>query len=162
MPTSGKNLLGCLLLFVLILHGCAAGGVSLIKEIANDGRFTAYNDGTVIDTRTGLLWAARDNGSNINWANAKSYCENYRGGGYTDWRLPTQDELVRLYDNTKTYKSDCGDVYLTELIRLTCTWAWASEKRGSDAANFSFYGGLRGWTNQSRSGYRVLPVRSGK
>jgi hypothetical protein len=113
MPTSGKNLLGCLLLFVLILHGCAAGGVSLIKEIANDGRFTAYNDGTVIDTRTGLLWAARDNGSNINWASAKSYCENYRGGGYTDWRMPTQDELVRLYDNTKTY------VYLGLGIRKT-------------------------------------------
>jgi hypothetical protein len=56
--------------------------VSIAKEIKRDGRFIAYDDGTVLDTKTKLMWAARDNGSNINWANAKSYCENYRGGGY--------------------------------------------------------------------------------
>jgi hypothetical protein len=67
-------------------------------ESARDGRFIAYDNGTVSDTRTGLMWAAKDNGSKINWANAKSYCENYRGGGYTDWRMPTQDELAELYD----------------------------------------------------------------
>jgi len=132
-------------------------------ETARDGRFIAYSDGTVLDTRKNLMWAAKDNGSNINWANAKSYCENYRGGGYTDWRMPTQDELAGLYDNTKTYKSACGyDVHLTELIRLACTWEWASETRGSDAAGFYFYSGLRFWDPQSSGGYRALPVRSGK
>ncbi len=90
-------------------------------ETARDGRFIAYSNGTVSDTRTNLMWAAKDNGSNINWADAKSYCENYRGGGYTDWRMPTYDELAGLYDKLKTYKSDCGwNVHLTELIRLTC------------------------------------------
>ena len=133
-------------------------------ETARDGRFIAYDNGTVLDTRTNLMWAAKDNGSNINWANAKSYCENYRGGGYTDWRMPTQDELAGLYDAAKTYKSDCGyDVHLTELIRLTCSWAWASETRGSDAAFFNFDIGLRGWGHQSNgNGTRALPVRSGK
>ena len=97
-----------------------------VKETARDGSFIAYDNGTVLDTRTNLMWAAKDNGSDINWANAKSYCENYRGGGYTDWRMPTQDELAGLYDKAKTYKSDCGyDVHLTELFHLTCTWAWA-------------------------------------
>jgi len=72
------------------------------------------------------MWATKDNGSDINWANAKSYCENYRGGGYTDWRMPTQDELAGLYDTAKTYKADCGfDTHLTELIRLTCAALWA-------------------------------------
>jgi len=37
------------------------------KEIGKDGRFIAYDDGTVLDTRTNLMWAAKDNGSNINW-----------------------------------------------------------------------------------------------
>jgi hypothetical protein len=60
-------------------------------ETARDGRFIAYNNGTVLDMSTNLMWAARDNGGNINWANAKSYCENYRGGGYTDWRMPTKE-----------------------------------------------------------------------
>jgi len=134
------------------------------KETARDGRFIAYDNGTVLDTRTNLMWAAKDNGNKINWVNAKSYCENYRGGGYTDWRMPTQDELAGLYDAAKTYKSDCGyDVHLAELIRLTCTWAWASETSGSDAAFFGFFTGERGWYPQSYDGVgRALPVRSGK
>ena len=134
------------------------------KEAGKDGHFVAYANGTVLDTRTNLMWAARDNGSNINWANAKSYCENYRGGGYTDWRMPTQDELARLYDAGKSYKSDCGyTARLTELIHLTCTPPWASETRGSDAAFFDFYVGKRLWYPQSGAyNLRALPVRAGK
>jgi hypothetical protein len=136
--------------------------VSGARETGRDGQFIAYDNGAVLDTRTNLMWAAKDNGSNINWANAKSYCENYRGGGYTDWRMPTQDELAGLYDAAKTYKSDCGyDVFLTELIRLTCVAPWASETRGSDAAFFSFNRGWRSWLHQSsRLNFRALPVRS--
>ncbi len=72
-----------------------------VKEIGKDGRFTAYDDGTVLDTRTNLMWAAKDNGSDISWQGAKSYCENYRGGGYSDWRMPMQNGLAGLYDTTK-------------------------------------------------------------
>jgi Protein of unknown function (DUF1566). len=136
-------------------------------ETARDGRFIAYDNGTVLDTKTNLMWAARDNGSIINWADAKYYCEKYRGGGYTDWRMPTRDELAGLYDEAKTYKSDCGkdgnDVHLTELIHLRCGWVWASETRGSQAAYFSFGNGLRLWDPQSIDFVsRALPVRSGK
>jgi len=71
------------------------------KEIGSDGRrFVAYDDGTVLDEESGLMWAAKDNGADINWQSAKGYCENYRGGGYTDWRMPTQDELARLYESS--------------------------------------------------------------
>jgi Protein of unknown function (DUF1566) len=135
---------------------------------ARDSRFIAYDNGTVLDTKTNLMWAVRDNGKIINWADAKYYCENYRGGDYTDWRMPTQDELAELYDETKTYKSDCGDgrdVHLiTELIRVRCGWVWASETRGDQAAYFLFYNGKRNWSSQSDISYnfRALPVRSGK
>jgi uncharacterized caspase-like protein len=133
-----------------------------------DSRFTDNGNGTVLDTRTNLMWASRDNGSDINWQGAKSYCENYRGGGYTDWRLPTQDELAGLYDQAKTYRCDCaetaiGDIHLTELIHLTCIDPWTSETRGSEAAFFNFQGGLRLWTPQwNVSNTRALPVRYDK
>jgi hypothetical protein len=108
-----------LLLSIVFADSAGADSPSTGREIGRDGRFIAYNNGTVSDTRTNLMWAAKDNGSNINWANAKSYCENYRGGGYSDWRMPTQDELAGLYDAGKTYKCNCGhDAHLTELIRL--------------------------------------------
>lgn len=50
----------------------------------------------VLDTSTNLLWAARDNGFDIDWAKAKTYCENCRLGGYADWRMPTADERAGL------------------------------------------------------------------
>lgn len=149
------------------------------KEEANvhrrDGRFIAYVNGTVLDTKTNLMWAARDNGADLDWPDARSYCENYRGGGYTDWRMPTQDELAGLFDTGKTYRSDCGsDVHLTELIRLTCRTCWASETRiltGTNMAMFFMFDGTKNLSG-SRPGpcdqigcwgrQLALPVRSGK
>jgi hypothetical protein len=79
--------------------------------------------------------------------------------------MPTQDELAGLYDKAEGYKSACGDeAHLTELIRLTCYWTWASETRGSECACFRFGGGgYRCWGPPSGASFsRVLPVRSGK
>jgi Protein of unknown function (DUF1566) len=134
-------------------------------EIGRDGRFIAYDDGTVLDTKTKLMWAAKDNGYGLNWANAKYYCENYHLGGYTDWRMPTQEELEGLYDDAKTYLSDCGfDVHLTEFIRLTCIASWASDGRGPAAARFRYYDGTSySYYLWSENATRILPVRrSGK
>jgi hypothetical protein len=142
---------------------------STAGETGRDGRFIAYDNGTVLDTKTKLMWAAKDNGSTINWADAKSYCENYRGGGYTDWRMPTQDELAGLYDEAKIYKADNGKIFhLTKLIHLTSVVVWASEgsadtERASTSESFIFYNGKRfrsrsmNFTDNS-----ALPVRSRK
>ncbi|MFZ4440717.1 MAG: DUF1566 domain-containing protein [Syntrophales bacterium] len=141
------------------------------KKIGTDGRFTAYNNGTVLDTKTNLMWASQDNGNDISWASAKSYCENYRGGGYADWRMPTQDELAGLYDAGKSRPGACNTSYpmhvATELIDITCFGPWASETRrrlfGSEAANFIFRDGHRHWDPQTGAwGNRALPVRSVK
>ena len=135
-----------------------------IRDRGRDGRFVAYSNGTVLDTRTNLMWAAKDNGSNITWQNAKSYSENYRGGGYSDWRMPTQDELAGLYDSSKSYKATQRDynVHLTDMIQLSTCCPGASETRGSEAAYFYFYDGSRHWYHQSNGlDFLALPVRSG-
>jgi len=131
-------------------------------ESARDERFIGY-DGIVLDKETGLMWAAKDNSRDINWQGARSYCENYRGGGYTDWRMPTWKELSDLYDASKTYRADCGyNAHLTELIHLTCA-PWASERNGSEAVVFFFMDGSREWLpTSSFLGSRALPVRSVK
>jgi hypothetical protein len=135
-------------------------------EAAHVGRFIAYGNGTVLDTRTNLMWAAKANGSNITWENAKRYCENYRAGGHTDWRLPTLEELAGLYDetvtNTNPPTAGCnGGYHLTNLIHLTCCCPWAADTRGSKAAYYGFHNGPQGWIDQSYVGrIRVLPVRS--
>lgn len=139
--------------------------VSTVSETDRDGRFIAYDNGTVLDTRTNLMWASMDNGSDINWKEAKRYCETYQGGGYKDWRMPTQNELAGLYDPTKNTLTTQGNYYVhvTRLIQLSSCCPWASEIRGSDAASFFFTLGSRNWFPQSiGTNYRALPVRSGR
>jgi hypothetical protein len=135
------------------------------RETGRDGRFIAYDNGTVVDTRTSLMWAAKDNGRNINWRDAKDYCDNYRGGGFTGWRMPAQDELAGLYDDSKSYTATTHDyeVHLTELIKLSTSYSWISETRGSEAASFFFQNGQCYLGNPSNyKARRVLPVRSVK
>jgi hypothetical protein len=134
------------------------------KKINADGRFTLYDDGTVLDARTGLMWAAKDNGANINWQNAKNYCENYRGGGYSDWRMPTRDELAGLYDKSKSYRAEHYSVHLAELIELTDCCQWASDVgHTGEGIYFHFGYGDPMWIYPAYSEtMRALPVRSGK
>ncbi len=140
--------------------------VSAVKEIRRDGRFIAYDNGTVLDTKTNLMWAANDNGKEINWKDAKSYCESYRGGGYTDWRMPTQDELAGLYDSSITQINESNPrkpLHLTELIKATSCCPWANYIRGSEAASFNLIFGTRIWDDHSHQFsiiiHRALPVR---
>ena len=50
------------------------------------------------DPETSLTWSAESD-SNIDWENAAPYCEDLEEGGYTDWRLPTVDELRTIIQN---------------------------------------------------------------
>jgi hypothetical protein len=53
-----------------------------------------------VDPATGLMWARQDNRSDLSWKQAISYSQNLRLAGYSDWRLPTIEELESLYDPT--------------------------------------------------------------
>ncbi|OQB53813.1 MAG: hypothetical protein BWX99_02304 [Deltaproteobacteria bacterium ADurb.Bin151] len=138
------------------------------KEIRRDDRFIAYDNETVLDTQTNLMWAAKDNGRDIDWYSAQKYCENFRGGGYTDWRLPKKDELAELFDKSNPKHQACFpkyEIYLTNLIDLSCCCPWAAEREDSDAAYFNFDHGRTHWDERSeevKKMYRVLPVRVAK
>jgi len=141
----------------------------MAHELRRDGRFIAYTDGTVLDTSTDLMWAARDNGFDLDWGRAKAHCESFRGGGHSDWRMPTQDDLAGLYDARKPRPSACNRnatiSVSTELIDITCLWVWASESRdaafGNNLGAFRFNTGERGWLRPSEGFLRrALPVRS--
>ena len=136
-------------LFVLL-------GFIVIPAIASD-RFVDHGDSTVTDTKTGLMWAAKDNGEPINWKDAYTYCQNYSGGGYTNWRMPTLAELSSLYDSKDKNKHG---YHVNKLIGISAQSCWASETRGSKAARFNFTYGQVYWLRQFYSGpSRVIPVR---
>jgi len=62
---------------------------STAGKAGGSGRFIAHRQGIVLDTKTNLMWAAKDNGRAVDWQSARSYCENYRGGGV--YRLENAD-----------------------------------------------------------------------
>lgn len=131
------------------------------KEVADDGRFVAYSKGVVIDTHTRLMWAARDNWIGISWSKAKAYCEDYRGAGYEDWRMPTTHDLVGIIDPSKKNKSEFN---ATKLIEVSSCCVWSSETYDSEAAYMDFSSGEMGLEPKSSSEkhLRALPVRPDK
>jgi hypothetical protein len=163
--------LGMLLNDDKIKAALGAKSVLEIREIGRDARFIAYNNGTVLDTKTNLMWADMDQDIDIDWDSAQKYCETYDGGGYKDWRMPAQHELFELYDNSKTKPSRCESSWtisvITELIDISCGYLWASERGRSGlrngAGSINFNDGKASMNPLNSSSYfRVIPVRSAK
>jgi hypothetical protein len=131
-------------------------------------RFVAAADDSVTDAATGLVWTAHDNGKDLTWTAATAYAAAYRGGGHTDWRLPTEDELEVLAEPELAHRdlSDCTrgklDLLITSAIHPSCGIAWSSTTVGKDRA--VAFGFISGTSRLARVGeqknYRALLVRS--
>jgi hypothetical protein len=76
--------------------------ISCAQSPANDhvGAQEMQARGYWVDSSTGLMWAARDNGKDVTWKQAMKYCRELRLAGYSDWRLPSVDELEGIYDGS--------------------------------------------------------------
>ena len=77
-----------------------------------NNRFIDNQDGTISDSKTGLMWIKNDSflhsGHWINWSEAKAYINDLNKTGYAnyfDWKLPTTHELKTLYDAEKVNSS---------------------------------------------------------
>ncbi len=115
------------------------------------------SDDVVVDSRTGLLWTRKDNGKGIDWPSANRYCEGLTLAGYSDWRLPTIDELEALHDQSVDARYKIRSPFV-----LTACCPWSSKEEGSDSAwGFNFYDGVRSLLrlDYAFSYYRALCVR---
>lgn len=132
--------------------------------------YTDNGDGTITDNRTGLMWvkdgnsAGCNNGGILSWYEAASFCENLDYAGYTDWRLPSIDELKSIVDKTTS----------SPTINTTCFpntksggyywYYWSSTTGLSDGAfacYVDFYDGNVDDSYTANSLY-VRPVRGGQ
>jgi Protein of unknown function (DUF1566) len=64
-----------------------------IETIRKQAEVEAALHSTWTDPDTGLMWAKKDNGADVNWNQASNYCTKLQLAGYSDWRLPTIEEL---------------------------------------------------------------------
>ena len=85
-----------LILFFFIIVVAKAQSSTQGQDSAHDTLARGY----WIDPSTGLMWTAKDNGNDISWGNAVKYCQNLRLAGYSNWRLPSIDELEKIYDSS--------------------------------------------------------------
>ena len=61
--------------------------------------YTKIGSNIVRDNVTGLMWQIQSEHWGYSWQQAMDYCNNLTLGGYSDWRLPTIEELSTLIDS---------------------------------------------------------------
>jgi hypothetical protein len=93
-----------------------------------------------IDPDTGLMWTKRDNGSSVGWKQALHYCRNLQLGGHADWRLPTIDELQRIYDSRinvpgRSSNGTALNWHIKGDIELTGNWELSSTTTTDELAS---------------------------
>jgi len=122
------------------------------------------------DSKTGLMWTKHDNGSEVNFYEARSYCANLHLGGYSDWQLPSIDELQGIYNMnvgmaTATFEGEKTLYSIKGGIVLTWPWEWSSTGIAPQMVkDFRFDGGMRFSSYpETRLGHHALCIRdSGK
>lgn len=81
------------------------------------GQFIENGDGTISDTETGLMWCMLDysaeQGKCLDYESAVKYVRGLKTGGYRDWRLPTANELARIYKSEPYFPSSGAKWYWT-------------------------------------------------
>ena len=146
------NSLAKLLLMTIILCAGTCAVMGQDSKVAAGDDKALWKDGA-----TGLTWATKDSDSSVSLNQAIDYCGKLRSGGYSDWRMPTIDELEALYDSklSKQYKVK-GPIQLSD----SCILSSATNSSGEPWSFCFSYGGrtLASGTGCGSSG-RALCVR---
>jgi len=128
------------LLAAMMLFAALAITVTAQQSPTNDAKnpgdaqaSTSFETWT--DPESGLMWARKDEGSDVKWDQANKYCAGLSLGGQSDWRLPSSDELLGIYDERETAWSSLGQQYhIAGGIALTSSELWSATQNGSKEA----------------------------
>lgn len=90
--------------------------------------------GVYYDKKTQLVWAAKDNGRDIDWRRAQDFCQQLELAGFDDWRMPSLAELQDLMEPISSGLHSTPDQ-----ISLSACCMWSSTLKDQVAAwNFNF------------------------
>ena len=126
-----------------------------------DSAYIDNGDGTVTDIETNLMWQQATAPGIYNWNQAISYCESLSLAGYTDWRLPTLDELKTLVDKSWGYKPTINRTFFPDTVS---SFYWSSTTLAYDTSpawGVNFNDGDDNYGYKSYS-YYVRAVRGGQ
>lgn len=98
-----------------------------------DNQYVNNENGTISDLKTGLMWM-RSYDIRENILEVKQYVEQLnqkKFAGYSDWRIPTLDEIASLVEAKPSGKLDSGrQSYLGAIfdIKTYCWYLWSSDR----------------------------------
>lgn len=143
------------------------------KVWSQDKRFLDNGDGTITDTKTGLMWMKKDSylytGHWMTWKKSFAYVKKLNEEGFAnhyDWQMPTLDELRTLHESHKTNSSQVGHemkIHIDPIFAKEGSGAWWSlEPNGHfNAFGIEFNNGNRfsaPKTSKARKAVRLMRV----
>jgi hypothetical protein len=84
------------------------------------------SDNVVLDHATGLMWQQSGSSTGMTWREAKAYVKRLnqeRFAGYSDWRLPTIEELASLLEFTR----QPGKIYIDPVFDQDQWICWSAD-----------------------------------
>ncbi|MDM8551252.1 DUF1566 domain-containing protein [Desulfobacterales bacterium HSG2] len=100
-------------------------------DFKND--FVKSRDGkTVTDRSTGLMWQQSGSDNYMTYEKVQAYVRylnRNKFAGYSDWRLPTVEELMSLMEREKV-----NGLYIDPVFDRKQSWCWSADKRESGGA----------------------------
>ncbi|MFQ5673035.1 MAG: DUF1566 domain-containing protein [Nitrospinales bacterium] len=111
-------------------------------------RYMEDSNGLIYDSKTTLTWMANDSrldlDRDVSWDEAAQYAADMNSkkfGGHGDWRMPTVQEALTLFDPEKANKDfKGGDIHIDPIFPPGAgNCAWTSTTRGEREAQIVFY-----------------------
>ena len=116
--------------------------------IDRDDPYVKYENGVVVDSKTGLEWIAGP-GKIMSWDEANDWAEGLDIAG-SGWRMPTSKELETLFQEGK------GKRNMTPLLETASWWVWSAEQEdGPSSCLFDFSRGTKDWQSRAPRAYAV-------
>lgn len=151
-----------------------------ITATTPDSRYTDNGDGTLTDSRTGLMWkqcsegltttaTACDTGTpqTYTWQQALDQVSTVNGSGgfagHTDWRLPNRNELASLIER-KCFDPAINTTIFPNILSANYSKYWSSTSNNGinqlGAWDISFWDGSVGFYTKTSSDHAIRLVRN--
>jgi PKD repeat protein len=142
----------CSILFILLAGlGAPKAGAATLADNGN---------GTVTDSKTGLIWQQGEPGVKT-WGDALTYCEGLSLAGQNDWRLPNVKELESLTDDAR-YNPTIDRAYFPNANASVYWSSTTSTVAGTHGAFIVFFDYGYVSINSKHYSYYIRCVRGGQ
>ncbi len=111
--------------------------------MTSNERFHDNPSGVITDSANAKDWLPKDSYQDLgkwsNWLEAQSYIllmKQVYAGGFSDWRMPTKEEALSLFDEDHTSLDwESNDVHIATVFVPKCSYyLWTSDVNENDQA----------------------------